>query len=100
MGGYIHETYIFEGDGGEDGCSVASTFQFQDPQPVFQWRNFLTRWGLSHYAREEPCIERMEPYVYLGSKVKSGKGEDEIQAAAEKYFNSLDTNRDGLVSKD
>eukprot|EP00930_Biecheleria_cincta_P098916 TRINITY_DN90566_c0_g1_i1.p1 TRINITY_DN90566_c0_g1~~TRINITY_DN90566_c0_g1_i1.p1 ORF type:complete len:483 (+),score=70.75 TRINITY_DN90566_c0_g1_i1:72-1520(+) len=98
--GYIHETYVEEGDGGEDGCSVASTFQFQDPQPVFQWKNFLTRWGLSHYARDEPCLERMEPYVYLGSKVKLGKGEDETRVAAEKKFKSLDTNGDGLVSKD
>lgn len=98
--GYVHETYVEEGDGGEDGCSIASTFQFQDPQPVFQWRNFLTRWGLSHYARNEPCLERMEPYVYLGSKVKSGKSEDETQAAAEKNFKALDTNGDGIASKE
>jgi len=101
--GYIHETYVSEGSGGEDGCSVATTFQFQDPQPVHQWKNFLARWGLSHYAREEPCLQRMEAYVFLGAQLGKVKGldhEDAVQAWCQKVFGSLDVNQDGTVSLD
>lgn len=97
--GYIHETYIAEGDGGDDGCSVATTFQMQDPQPVYQWKNFLTRWGLSHYAREEPCLERMTPYVFLGRQhdVK-GSSDEAIQASARGAFQALDKDGDGKLT--
>jgi len=98
--GYIHETYIYPGDGGEDVCTVASTFQIQDPQAVHQWRNFLTRWGLSHYAREEPCLERMEPYVHLGLPAPKGKNEEQVRANAKKIFTSVDTNGDGRVTSE
>lgn len=81
--GYIHETYVSEGDGGEDGCSVATTFQIQDPQPVYQWKNFMNRWVLSHYAREEPCLERMAEYAFLGAEVDAQPG-----PAYEMTFNS------------
>jgi len=98
--GYIHETYVGEGQGGEDGCSVATTFQFQDPQPVHQWKNFLTRWGLSHYARDEPCLKRMEPYVFLGPSIKAAKTEEEVRERCGKAFSSLDQNKDGLLTKE
>lgn len=101
--GYIHETYISPGDGdvgSDDICSVATTFQIQDPQAVHQWRNFLQRWGLSHYAREEPCLERMEPYVYLGQRAPKGKNEEEIRGNARKAFESLDSSGDGRITKD
>merc|ERR1719440_755417 len=97
--GYIHETYIHEGDGGPDVCSVATTFQIQDPQAVHQWRNFLTRWGLSHYARDEPCLERMVPYVYLGrERGLKGKDEKELRENAKKLFASYDSNGDGKIT--
>jgi len=97
--GYIHETYIEEGEGGEDGCTVASTFQMQDPQAVFQWKNFLNRWGLSHYAREEPCLERMAPYVFLNqqSDVKGGK-EEAIRESSKSVFEALDKDHDGQLT--
>merc|ERR1711918_153722 len=98
--GYIHETYVPEGAGGGDGYSVATTFQFQDPQPVLQWKNFLTRWGLSHYAREEPCISRMEPYIFLGSSYKKigAKTDEEVQQNCAAVFRTLDTDGDKRVS--
>merc|ERR1719440_40153 len=98
--GYIHETYIHEGDGGPDVCSVATTFQIQDPQAVHQWRNFLTRWGLSHYARDEPCLERMVPYVYMGRKAVKGKDEKELREKAKKLFDSIDANSDGQITSE
>jgi len=100
--GYIHETYVGEGAAGEDGCSVATTFQFQDPQPVYQWKNFLTRWGLSHYSREEPCLERMEPYVFLGGRLKALGADREValRAKCQETFNALDANADGSLSLD
>jgi len=98
--GYIHETYVAEGAGGEDGCSVATTFQIQDPQPVHQWRNFLVRWGLSHYAREEPCLQRMEPYVYMGYRGVQNKGPEAARAQSQQIFRGLDKNGDGLVTQD
>jgi hypothetical protein len=98
--GYIHETFISPGDGGPDVCSVASTFQIQDPQAVHQWRNFLTRWGLSHYAREEPCLERMEPYIYLGHRRPKTKNEKEALESAKKLFSSVDANRDGRITSE
>jgi hypothetical protein len=97
--GYIHETYIYPGDGGEDVCSVASTYQIQDPQAVFQWKNFLTRWGLSHYAREEPCIDRMEPYVHLGHRGPKGKDEKQIREGAKQVFAAADTDGNGRVTR-
>ena len=53
-----------------------------------RWRNFLTRWGLSHYAREEPCLERMEPYVFLNS----------LQLGKTKEENLLEKSKEHLVS--
>lgn len=97
--GYIHETYVGDGDAGEDGCSVASTFQFQEPQPIFQWRNFLARWGLSHYSRDEPCLHRMAPYFNLdfGSKW-AGTDEREVLEASAKVFASIDADGDGKLT--
>lgn len=98
--GYIHETYIESGDGGDDGCSVASTFQIQDPQPVFQWKNFLTRWGLSHYARDEPCMEQMAQYVYLNKQreIEKGKTEEAMLATSKKAFEAMDKDSDGQLT--
>jgi len=98
--GYIHETYVSPGDGGQDICSVATTFQIQDPQAVHQWRNFLTRWGLSHYARDEPCLERMEPYVYLGRRISRGKDEEQTRANAKAVFQEIDADRDGRITSE
>eukprot|EP00401_Gymnodinium_catenatum_P015312 CAMPEP_0117529442 /NCGR_PEP_ID=MMETSP0784-20121206/37834_1 /TAXON_ID=39447 /ORGANISM="" /LENGTH=481 /DNA_ID=CAMNT_0005325763 /DNA_START=93 /DNA_END=1535 /DNA_ORIENTATION=- len=99
--GLIHESYVAEGNAGDDGCSVATTFQFQDPQPVYFWRNFLTRWGLSLYAKEEPCLERMEPYVFLGRRPRRRKGaEAELRQVSREIFRAADVNGDGGVSKD
>lgn len=95
--GYIHETYVPDGAGGDDACSVATTFQFQDPQPVHQWKNFLTRWGLSHYARDEPCLDRMMPYVYLGHEQSLQKAKQEMLKDA---FSKLDGNQDGWLTYD
>jgi len=101
--GYIHETYIYPGDGGEDVCSVATTFQIQDPQAVHQWRNFMTRWGLSHYARDEPCLDRMAPYVSMGTgqdgKPLTGKDDEEVKANAKKAFAKIDKDGDGIITK-
>lgn len=95
--GYIHETYIAEGGGGEDGCSVATTFQFQEPQPVFLWKNFLVRWGLSHFALEEPCMDRMVPYFYLAQRRYKGSDEGKLRAQCAKVFKKLDTDKDGML---
>jgi len=103
--GYIHETYVKDGASQPDGCSVASTFQFQDPQPVHMWKNFLTRWGLSHYTREEPCTERMEPYVFLGAAARpflmasaSKEGDEAVRAHCGKVFQALDTDKDARLA--
>eukprot|EP00747_Dinoflagellata_sp_TGD_P208244 gnl/TRDRNA2_/TRDRNA2_81760_c0_seq1.p1 gnl/TRDRNA2_/TRDRNA2_81760_c0~~gnl/TRDRNA2_/TRDRNA2_81760_c0_seq1.p1 ORF type:complete len:508 (-),score=90.69 gnl/TRDRNA2_/TRDRNA2_81760_c0_seq1:53-1537(-) len=98
--GYIHETYVGEGEGGVDGCSVATTFQFQDPQPVHQWRNFLNRWGLSHYTRDEPCLSRMEPYIFFGQKglSKVEFSEEQLREKATQSFTHVDFDKDGLVT--
>eukprot|EP00927_Polykrikos_kofoidii_P032091 TRINITY_DN27436_c0_g1_i1.p1 TRINITY_DN27436_c0_g1~~TRINITY_DN27436_c0_g1_i1.p1 ORF type:complete len:516 (-),score=73.91 TRINITY_DN27436_c0_g1_i1:76-1623(-) len=96
--GYIHETYVPEGSGGGDGCSIATTFQIQDPQPVFQWRNFLVRWGLSHYAREEPCLERMEDYVFLGGSPLRGTDEAALRRKCSEAFQALDIDGDSRVT--
>merc|ERR1712087_786132 len=77
--GLIHETYVPDGHGDGTSCTVATTFQFQDPQPVYLWRNFLARWGLSHYTRDEPCLDRMAPYVFIGHRtgLQGTKGRNE-----------------------
>jgi len=98
--GYIHETYVAEGKAGADGCSVASTFQFQDPQPIYQWKNFLQRWGLSHYTREEPCLKRMQPYVFLGEPWAVGLRGEAAQKEIRKRFQQVDKNRDDSLSLD
>jgi hypothetical protein len=98
--GYIHETYVGEGKGGDDGCSVASTFQFQDPQPIFQWKNFLARWGLSHYTRDEPCLQRMQPYVFLGRPWGVGLKGEAARAKIRERFGEVDTNQDDVISYD
>eukprot|EP00929_Paragymnodinium_shiwhaense_P112375 TRINITY_DN80631_c0_g1_i1.p1 TRINITY_DN80631_c0_g1~~TRINITY_DN80631_c0_g1_i1.p1 ORF type:complete len:495 (+),score=82.76 TRINITY_DN80631_c0_g1_i1:58-1542(+) len=101
--GLIHETYLPAGSAGDDGCSVATTFQFQDPQPVYHWRNFLTRWGLSHFARDEPCVDRMKPYVLLGSSWKQMAQKEStasIKEHCQSVFNKLDTNGDGRLVKE
>lgn len=98
--GYIHETYVAEGDAGGDGCSVASTFQFQDPQPIYQWKNFLQRWGLSHYTRNEPCLKRMMPYVFLGQAIALGLGDSAAKRELQKRFRQVDANNDDIISPD
>jgi len=107
--GYIHETYIYPGDGPEDKCSVANTFQFQDPQPVHQWRNFMNRWSLSNYAKEENCVDKMLPYILMHDsdkkfRGKGGKGdmmkENDAIAVAEKEFAAWDKDSDGKLTAD
>ncbi|CAK0883059.1 unnamed protein product [Prorocentrum cordatum] len=98
--GYIHETYVAEGKGGDDGCSVASTFQFQDPQPIYQWKNFLARWGLSHYTRDEPCLQRMQPYVFLGKPWGVGLKGEAARAKIRERFREVDKNLDDALSYD
>lgn len=53
--GYLHESYVDPADN-VDTCHTASTFQFNHPRQVNLYRSFLSRFSMSHYGMQEPCL--------------------------------------------